>query len=346
MFRQALLRLTLWYFGVIVLISAIFSVALYEVSTRAVSFGLRPPDQSMEIAPPNYIFGNNQAYRTFQNSRVEEGKENAVRNIIYFNIYILLIGGVLSYLLAKYTLEPIEKAHLREKRFTGDASHELRTPLSAMRSEIEVALRGSKLDEQEARELLKSNLEEINKLTSLSDGLLRLARDTQLSDKALTMVDLEEITNKSLGGLKTNIANKKIDVQTDLKKIEIEGEPSMLQELITIILDNAIKYSKPEGKIELSFKKTDHSVLIAIEDQGAGIPSIDLPHIFERFYRADISRSTTKGHGLGLAIAEQIVTLHHGRIQAHSKENVGTLIQIILPFRQSSKNSLSPISDS
>ena len=200
-----------------------------------------------------------------------------------------------------------------------------------MRSEIEVALRDDKLPEKEARALLQSNLEEIDKLTLLSDSLLKLAREQKIGPISTNEVSLEEIAKNAIKGLSTKAKAKKLSFVNELNNIKVRGDQSMLTEVITILLDNAIKYS-PEGKsIDIKISESREHARVIITDHGIGISEVDLPHIFDRFYRADISRSGTDGHGLGLSIAKQIAELHLGNIEITSKQDQGTIAALVLP---------------
>ena len=332
MFRQATLNLTAWYLAIIMLISLVFSVALYEVATREVTFGLRTPPANLQNEPvSNSIFGQPN-FDQLREQRISESQERVQNDLIIFNLVILIAGGALSYLLARKTLEPIEQVHLSQTRFTADASHELRTPLAAMRSEIEVALRGGKLSESETRELLVSNLEEVTRLTVLSESLLKLARyQHHLPNDLIKEIDSQKIVSEAVKNVQKIIELKKIKLDQSIREGKIQADPSMINELITIILDNALKYSAAKSTITIDGQQNNNEYLITIKDQGIGINEKDLPHIFDRFYRADSSRGETKGYGLGLSIASEIVRLHNGKIEINSKIDSGTEVTITLP---------------
>lgn len=334
MFKEASLRLTAWYLAIIMLISVAFSVALFQVATREVSFGLRtPPTLNNNPANPfldNGITGQN--FDELRLERVSESRERILNDLLIFNAIILLAGGAISYALARRTLEPIEEVHNSQSRFTADAAHELRTPLSAMRSEIEVALRAPKITDQEARELLHSNLEEVSRLTVLSESLLKLARyQHSLPASLLEKNNAKKIINDVLKNIHNIIAAKNITVTQKITAPELFGDASLLSELLTIIIENAVKYSPEKSKILITAKNAGDHTKLTVTDQGIGIAAKDLPHIFDRFYRADTSRGVTQGYGLGLAIAAEIVKLHNGKITVNSTPNTGTEIIIALP---------------
>lgn len=332
MFKEASLKLTAWYLAIIMLISFAFSLALFQVATREVGFGLRAPQVSLDSPSQQNSITFFQNLDQIRAQRVEESRDRILNDLFIFNFIILLAGGAISYKLARKTLEPIEEAHDSQVRFTADASHELRTPLSAMRSEIEVALRSSKISEKEARELLSSNLEEISRLTILSESLLKLARYQHgLPEDTLEKINTDELIDSAIKNISSKLKSKNIKMKKEIKAKEIYGDSSLLNELITIILDNAIKYSKENTQINMKVDKVGGDTIMTISDQGMGISVEDLPHVFERFYRADSSRSETQGYGLGLPIAAEIIKLHKGKIDIKSQMDKGTIISVSLP---------------
>jgi two-component system sensor histidine kinase CiaH len=256
-----------------------------------------------------------------------------ILELIYFNLIIIAVGGFLSYWLAKRTFRPIEDAFEAQSRFTADASHELRTPLAVMQMEIEIARGDPKLSREDALALLDSNLEEVGKLNSLSEGLLHLAQSDHTS--ILTgPVNLDSIGMTATGLVKRLAHKKSIEIENNLAQATVLGNEQSLTELLVILLDNAIKYSDTGTKVMMSSKVNGRRGIITITDSGRGIASSDLPHIFDRFYRADKSRSNTDvgGHGLGLSIAHRIVELHQGRIRATSILGQGATFSVSLPL--------------
>jgi signal transduction histidine kinase len=247
---------------------------------------------------------------------------------------ILILSSVASYFFARWTLRPIEDVMESQSRFTADASHELKTPLTAMKSEIEVSLRDKKLGSSQAKELLLSNLEEIGKLETLSSALLELAKFEGKGKENFKEVSLPDIITSAYEKLERIAQAKDIEFKNDLKELKVSGDKQQLIELFVILLDNAIKYSPDGSEIKIVIKKEMRHLEISIQDQGVGIKKEDLPHIFDRFYRADSSRTKgkTSGYGLGLAIARQIVKLHDGSISAESLVGKGSTFRVKLPL--------------
>lgn len=330
-YELAAIKLSVFYVLIAMAISVSFSIALYNISTKELGRGLgrtfRVINQcSPEKLPPGF--------ENLEHARVEQINEingNVADRLIYFNAIILIISSALSYFLAKKTLHPLEQAMESQQRFTADASHELRTPLSAMRAEIEVSLRDKTLTKDEAIKLLGSNIEEIAKLESLSDALLKLARYQNVKIE-LKQTNISDVIIEAYERLKSLADKKHVKFDTELKELKILGDKGSLVELFVILIDNAIKYSNTHSKIEIKTAVEGGNVVVAVKDQGFGIESSDLPHIFDRFFRADNSRAKNKinGYGLGLSLAKQIADLNEAQILVKSALGKGSEFRVIL----------------
>lgn len=332
-FHSAILKLTLFYVLVAMAISISFSVAIFNISSQELNRGLGRQTRVLRDAPMGGIsITLVPSLEQIRLDQLDESNDRLRLNLIYFNLLILLLSSGISYFLARRTLRPIEESMEAQNRFTADASHELRTPLTAMRTEIEVILRGNKLELPAAKKLLESNLEEIEKLESLSNALLVLSRYQGEPKKSFTNVSLEEILVEAYEKVESMANKKSINIKCHPElgsgsgHIEINGDKQSLIELFVILLDNAVKYSPADSKIIIDIAKEHNHVIIRIKDHGLGIKASDLPHIFDRFYRADSSRSKEKidGYGLGLSIAKRIVELHDGTISVTSKPDKGS----------------------
>jgi signal transduction histidine kinase len=264
--------------------------------------------------------------------QIGEARDHLKGNVFVINLIVFAIGGGLAYLLAKRNLAPIEEAHEAQTRFTADASHELRTPLAAMRSEIEVVLRDRALTLGAAKKQLQSNLEEIAKLEALSDGLLKLARQEHNLEQ-YEEVALAEVVQKVVQSMAARAEAQTMTLVTEISDVRVRGDSWSLMELMAILLDNAIKYSPPKTVATIRLRRLGGRAELTIHDQGQGIKASDLPHIFDRFYRADQARSKEKvsGYGLGLAIAKQIVEAHQGSMTIRSTPGVETVVTVLLP---------------
>lgn len=331
MFHSAAIRLTVWYLVIVMSLSIGTSFALYHVSSnhlednarRQVGYfrGLLGPQSAAEFAD-------------LRQKQLEEDRRQLKGNLIIFNLLVLAGGGGVSYGLARRTLRPIEEALESQMRFSADASHELRTPLTAIQTENEVALRNSALTKSEAIELLKSNLEEASKLKVLSEGLLTLAHTGGDEDLTNTL-SVKELVMKASERISKAARLRKINVSLPAKvaDISIKGNEQKLVDLLVILLDNAVKYSPQGSSVKIGVKNHGKYVDISVTDEGQGIKKAELPNIFERFYRADHSRSKQKapGYGLGLAIAKKIAGQHGGVIEVRSAVGKGSVFTVRLP---------------
>jgi two-component system sensor histidine kinase CiaH len=335
MFHNAALKLAGLYLAILMVISVFFSLNVYQVSIQEFDRGLRRP-VGTNIRGPGVARPDPNFLRQLEDERMaqyEQAKDNLVSRLLLTNLLILIGGGLLSYYLAKRTLEPIEEAHEAQNRFTADASHELRTPLAIMQTEIEVALANSKLKLGDAKAVLNSNLEEIAKLTALSEGLLSLAK-VQHGKLETEPTPLFQIVQASVDKV-LPLADKKhilINNTVDDTTVVVANKATLSQALV-ILLDNAVKYSPDKTEVIVSATQNNKTVTIQVQDQGVGIKPGDVAHIFDRFYQADTSRSktTAAGYGIGLAIAKNIVELQSGSISVTSQPGAGSTFSITLP---------------
>jgi signal transduction histidine kinase len=253
--------------------------------------------------------------------------------LIFINLGIFVAAGFAGYFLAGRTLRPIKDMLDEQNRFITDASHELRTPLTSLKTSIEVNLRNKNLTINQAKNLIQSNLEDVEYLRVLSDGLLRLAYYQEPNGNMLfEKVSLKEIAENAVDKVKALALDNKIKINSRIENLEIHGDKKSLTELLVILLDNAIKYGKQNSSVKINTLKEDGKVIISVSDNGIGIDEKDLPHIFDRFYRAEKSRSkeNVSGYGLGLSIAKKIVELHNGLITVESKKGEGTAFMVAL----------------
>jgi heavy metal sensor kinase len=232
-------------------------------------------------------------------------------------------------------ISKLERAFERERRFTADASHELRTPLAVLRGDIEVALRRDRSIDEYKR-VLNSSLEEIERITRLTDDLLTLARsDTGDTVLELAPVRLDRLAAEVHAYIQplAESAGVALACAGTQEPIVVEGDEKRLKQLLVNLLENAIKYTPAGGSAWLSLLTRDSTTLIQVSDTGRGIPAASLPHIFERFYReTDPRDSRVTGFGLGLAISKWIVDAHHGEIEVHSAEGEGSRFTVRLPL--------------
>ncbi len=337
MFQSARITLTVWYLVIIMIISLIFSAILYRIISHELDHFAQvqrfrieqelrgqlafPPNRPLPIIDPNSI---------------EDVEHRLLFILLGINVGIFVIAGVIGYFLAGTTLEPIQEMVEEQNRFVADASHELRTPLTALKSSIEVSLRDKKLSLTEAKDLLTSNLEEVNQLQTLTDGLLELTQYEQPNGHMPQKISIAHVIDNALKKIEPIAKKKDVKFSKEVVDGEVEGDLAALTELFVILFDNALKYGPEKGVAYVASHVTDGHVSISVMDQGAGIDASDLPHIFDRFYRADKSRSKqkTNGYGLGLSIAQKIVQAHHGSIRVAQTNQKGTTFEVILPIKK------------
>jgi heavy metal sensor kinase len=228
-------------------------------------------------------------------------------------------------------LARLESAVAEIKRFTGDASHELRNPISFVRTTAEVALRNRQIDAA-SRRAFEEIAAECGKAGRLLEDMLTLARaEAGNARLAFEPVDLAQVLRTACQRARA-LAEKHghtiiVNLEED-RPSTVWGDYSSLQRLLWILLDNATKYAAAPGVIKVSLNVTGKIATTTVEDDGRGISPDDLPHIFERFYRADRSRSEVEGSGLGLSIAKWIAKVHQATLSVESKENVGSTFRI------------------
>jgi heavy metal sensor kinase len=232
-------------------------------------------------------------------------------------------------------LDRIESAFLRITEFTADASHELRTPISLIRTEAELALRRSR-GEAEYKESLRHILREAERTTVLIEQLLSLARaDSGRETLRLHSVDLRQTLCSVVEGWQqvATIRNLEFAAIFDVPDSFVLGDETLLRRLVDILLDNAFKYTSVPGSVRLSLAHQGESAVITVRDSGVGIAEEEQGKIFERFYRVDKARSRAQGGaGLGLAIAQWIVTQHRGSITVESRSGDGATFTVELPM--------------
>lgn len=226
------------------------------------------------------------------------------------------------------TLARLESAVAVLSRFAADASHELRTPVAVIRTGAELALRRER--EPEAyREALREIAAESERMTQLVEDLLFLARRDARAGMPMAPIDLREVLNdaaQELHGL-AEARDIRIRVSGGVDDAIIAGNTQALRRLFLALLDNALKYSPAGTEVTAAVVKKDGRILVAVADQGIGIAREDLPHIFQRFYRANKARSDG-GHGLGLSLAQSIAAAHDTVIEVTSEPGRGSVFQV------------------
>ncbi|HMY77006.1 MAG TPA: ATP-binding protein, partial [Blastocatellia bacterium] len=235
-----------------------------------------------------------------------------------------------------HMISRLQAAFERQKQFTSDASHELRTPLAVMRGDIEITLRRDRPTDEYKR-VLESNLEEIVRLSRLVEDLLMLARgDSGQLELRREPVDLNKLCRQMTDYISPLAMQREQTLTYAAADAEtfVNADLQRIKQLLLNLLDNAIKYTEPGGRITLGLKAEENCAVITVADTGRGIPAEDLPHIFERFFRrsAKTSDRSASGFGLGLSIVKWIVDSHDGKIETKSQPGHGTEFIVKLPL--------------
>jgi signal transduction histidine kinase len=329
MFKSARLKLTILYVVILMAVSILFSLIIFRIQTQETERVLQFQRTRLERQG---LFRQGLPLPEPDPEVLEEAATRTAHNLVFINLGILILSTGAAYYLSGRTLKPIEEMVEEQSRFVADASHELRTPLTAMRTELEVALRGKNLDKN-SKAILGSNFEEVQKLQTLSDRLLQLSHYEKEETTGFQEVLLKEVLEEAVGKTAPLAKKKQINLKTSLEEAKLTGDRSSLQELFTILLENAMKYNRKEGKISLISKTLGHKIAVKVEDSGTGMKQSELPYIFNRFYRGGSSSSEGKidGHGLGLSIAKKIVNFHKGKIEVVSTPGKGSTFTVILP---------------
>lgn len=256
--------------------------------------------------------------------------------LVLMSLFFICCGAGVGYYLAGRSIKPIREMFKRQREFVADASHELRTPLTVMG----IAAEGMEGDTDSnfsefTVDTLKTMRIEIKRMNNLVAALLSLARnDAGAGDLKLEQVNFNVLFEQTLGTLSMLAEQKGLKLEQRLaqERLIIWGDRMRLEQLLTILVDNAIKYSA-RGTVTVSALRQNRQLVIKVEDEGIGIDTQDIERIFERFYRVDKARTRAEGgFGLGLPIAKLIVEQHHGTIEVESKKNGGSSFIVKLPL--------------
>lgn len=249
-------------------------------------------------------------------------------------IVALMISGAGGVWLTRQAMQPIEESFERLKQFTADASHELRSPLMAIKTNAAVALKYPEGMRKADAEKFQAISSATNQMIRLTEDLLFLARCDNIPDQSKETIDLSLILNNLVDLYQPQAVVKHINFKSQLsEKLYVLGDANQLTRLFSNVIQNAINYTPSKGTIEIMANRGNFHIVVNIQDTGVGIAPEDLEKIFERFWRADKSRSyNSDGFGLGLAIAQAIAQNHGGVITVTSQLGVGSCFTVRLPL--------------
>ncbi|MDB5204340.1 MAG: histidine kinase [Candidatus Taylorbacteria bacterium] len=313
-FLWARLKLTFLYVLIIAFILIGFSLALYtNISKNLIDIG-------------EETFAGPEAHQHFLHETLEATQDE----ILAIDLIVLIVSAGLGFLLAGYTLRPIQRSVEAQRMFSENASHELRTPLAVMKNEIEVLLHDPNPDKERIVQTLKSSVEEIDHMTRMAEDLLLLARADNKKELFLTRVDAGAIVKQVINSLKSIASLKEISLHHTLKdEFYIEGNNDALRRVFINILKNSIDHTSKGGTITVEGDYENGKCLLSFIDTGSGINEKDLPHVFERFYKG----AGTSGTGLGLSIVKELVQKQNGEVVIQSEKNKGTKVILRFPHR-------------
>jgi signal transduction histidine kinase len=341
MFKSARLKLTMFYLLVLVAFSVLLSGGIRLLATRVIVNANQTERGTVHHLVEKDKSGH--ASARHQEHTFAQAQSNAKQRLRYklnfyfvmLNLGALLVGGVISYWFAGKTLKPIAEAQRGQTRFAADASHELRTPLANLRTENEVLLRQPELEQADVRQLLASNIEEVERLQALSNGLLALSSYGHMT---LTPANLhiQPIIDEALNQTSHATALRHAQVIQRVTGTTVKGDQESLVRLLVIIIDNALKYGPVGGHITIKGRRQGNMYRLTIADEGKGISKQDLPYIFDRLYRGDRARTARRqGHGLGLSLAQEIVKANQGTVSAKNTSGGGAEFAVYLPLGRS-----------
>ena len=253
----------------------------------------------------------------------------------------LALGGffVISLMLSGLALKPAEEAWEQQRRFVADASHERKTPLTVILTNTGILLAHSGDTIAQQQKWVEYIRDEAQRMRALVEDLLFLAKSDAGKETApvTAPVDVSELTWSALLPFEPVAFEQGVEMESEIAdQLTVQGNADQLRRLVAILLDNAVKYAGNGGRVKLVLSRPERGgVCLTVHNTGPAIPPEHLPHLFERFYRADDSRARTSGgYGLGLAIAKRIVDGHGGSITVSSREDASTDFTVRLPHSQ------------
>lgn len=306
-FRRAKLRLALSYAFVQLALFAAFGLGIYAFVTTAFDFDAAESGSAVTA---------------------EAGFATLRTGLLIAFAALIVVIPLTSYGLASLAMRPIRAAYEAQHRFVDDASHEFRTPLSAIQAQLELGLNRPR-SATEYRAAITRSLGAVAQLDGILDDLLVLSRGEQDSDFAMRDVEVGSVLEGAIEQLSPGDAER-VHVSPTAELVVVASS-SMLSRAVLNLVTNALRYSPPDALVTVGATRRGGSARITVDDHGVGMSRSDRERAFDRFWRADASRSTS-GRGLGLSIASEIARVHGGRIELISKLGIGTTAAIELPL--------------
>lgn len=304
-----------------------------------------------EINPSEFLSGNllnkvKYAAVLINVNQLEQTSQNHEQIIVIVMISFWLISIIASIYLARVSVKPLIDSMQKQKSFVENASHELRTPLAVLQNRLETLFRKPEATIMESSENIASSLEEVRNMRMLTTNLLNLARRDDGIKAEIADVEPEFFTTTFANYEIIADENEKVFVFENHINHNIKTDRTLLKQLMTILFDNAVKYTEEDGVIKFIVWSKDRSLYLRVSDNGPGINNEDKKKIFDRFYRVDKARTRQKGgFGLGLSLAKQIADALKGTITVKDNRPKGTIFEVKISIKSESKKRVGRLSD-
>ena len=277
----------------------------------------------------------------FADESVAEDDPHLVQSLVISGLIIMLLVFGLALLLSRWALRPVEQAWDQQQQFIADASHEMKTPLTVILANVAIALKKPEATVAEQSQWIEGIQNEAQNMEQLVLDMLVLAQPENAAKRELVLepVNLSDIAERATLQFEAVAFERGVMMEDDIEPhLSVKAEAAQLQRLAGTLIDNACKYSPRNSTITVTLKSADGKAFLAVHNEGDPIPAEDLPHIFDRFYRADKARDRsseegTHSFGLGLAIARKIAEQSGGTLSATSTEADGTTFTAVLPLQ-------------
>lgn len=307
-----------------------FDLSDWESIQIIVNEALRSDSKNGELDAHNLRYLKSASPRGYTIVFSDTTTETAtMKNLVYsclliFSVAMLLFFGI-SVLLSRWVIKPVETAWDQQRQFVADASHELKTPLSVIMANAEL-MQNEDIDETDRKTFSQNILSTTYLMRSLVENMLEMARvDNGTLKMKCSPVDFSQLVNDAVLSFQLLYEEKGLGLQSTVQEgISLHGSEQHLYQVLDVLLDNALKYSTPNGMVRVELSSGGRSCTLTVASPGDPISKEDLKNIFKRFYRADKARAMNGSYGLGLAIAESVVAAHKGTIWAESKEGYNT----------------------
>lgn len=294
-----------------------------------------PDDRTLRLHAMRFKLASGQhlvAVAVADQEELEDKYADLIAAFVAFAFLALLLVAAGGFLLVRKSTAPIERSIINMRRFMADAAHELRTPITILRTRAEVAL-------QQPREAtnyvsaLHGIEAEARRLGGIVDSLLVLARaDAGERQIEKERIFLDDIAIDAAGAAQVVARQKNIEITVDkFEEAPIEGDSTLVRQLVMIVLDNAVKFTDPGGQVHVSVSMQEGTPTFSVDDTGIGIKQDELSRVFQRFFRGETARSRTEGAGLGLSIASWIAREHDATISLKSESGKGTRVVVTFP---------------